>query len=226
MRSAADVWAGNGRISFVGSWHVNGIKLQKPGASPLVCRRCPAVVALVLLLACPCPRAATGNAPLGVRCQRPCLLHSGYQSRRNDLFRRRHEHDRLVSKRWRSVEIRGYSGRLLLPHAHSRWIDSVRLPGQEALLPGPGRQTQMDIPHGVIGFTHRPPSIADGVIYIGSDDGFLYAVNPNGSVKWEIPNRRLYPLFPGNRGGWNHLLRLLGPPFLCRESGRKTEMVL
>jgi|DewCreStandDraft_5_1066085.scaffolds.fasta_scaffold01244_30 outer membrane protein assembly factor BamB len=44
-----------------------------------------------------------------------------------------------------------------------------------------------NVPLGAAGSRSSPCVASDGTIYVGTDDGYLYAVDPNGTVKWSQP---------------------------------------
>ena len=67
---------------------------------------------------------------------------------------------------------------------------------------------------------HSSPAIgADGTIYVGSDDGKLYAINPDGTQKWAFTTgglghflRRLLALTaPSTWGSYDNKLYALNP---------------
>jgi len=66
---------------------------------------------------------------------------------------------------------------------------------------------------------HSSPAIAsDGTIYIGSDDRYLYAINPNGTLKWKFKTGNgIYssPAIASDGtiyiGSWDHYLYAINP---------------
>ena len=56
---------------------------------------------------------------------------------------------------------------------------------------------------------------SDGTIYVGSDDDNLYALNPDGTLKWTFATGAYRLFLAGDRRRRDHLCRLRGPQSLC-----------
>ena len=61
------------------------------------------------------------------------------------------------------------------------------------------------------GIASSPAVGADGTIYIGSRDNYLYAVNPtHGALQWKYLTGNMVEFFPGHRCKRDGLCRVSG----------------